>query len=144
MKWFIRLAAAVCSALVVRWGNLLFWRYRRRSHTIVGVVQSGRGAGHILGIRTANLPLALAPRSLRRGLHVCRVAVQGQTHAGLLYYGYNSLTREDCLEVHLLDFNADIYGKQIVVITQRYRRGERRFTTADQLRARIIKDIKRA
>lgn len=47
------------------------------------------------------------------------------------------------LESHLLDFNSDIYKKDIKIEFYKYIRGVIRFKNADELKAQIAKDILR-
>ncbi len=63
---------------------------------------------------------------------------------GLLYYGHNSISHKDCLEVHILDFNKNIYGKKITAITQYFLRPAKKFKTQKALIAQIKKDLKMA
>lgn len=114
---------------------------RHHPYTFVGVVQLGAGRGEEIGLHTANFKLELA-RGLKRGLYRCRVIVGTETHQGLLYYGHNSLTQKDCLEAHLFDFSADLYGRELVVTTTKYLRAERRFAALEKLRVQIAKDLR--
>src|SRR3989338_4231808 len=112
-----------------------------RSRTIIGTVLAGKNQGDKIGAKTANLDLALA-QNLPKGLYLATVESDGQTHRGLLYYGINSLTSKDCLEVHLLDFGGDLYGKKITVMTERYMRFPKRFATVEGLAEQVRKDLK--
>ncbi len=115
-----------------------------QEHRIVGVVHIGSGRGRELGAATANLDVSLA-RELVPGLYAARVQVFGTEYRGLLYYGINSITNQNCLEVHLLDFkHTDLYGANIVVVTQKYLRPPRRFENIEELRLQIEQDIQDA
>ena len=48
------------------------------------------------------------------------------------------------LEVHLLDFDQDIYGERLRVEFRRKIRGEARFESFDVLRSQIAKDVEEA
>jgi riboflavin kinase / FMN adenylyltransferase len=69
------------------------------------------------------------------------VTVGDNIYQGLLYYGINILTNQDCLEVHIIDFNGDIYDESITVVTQRYMRFPRRFKGLNELAVQIKKDL---
>ena len=107
---------------------------------IKGVVRPGHGRGEKLGAPTANLDLSLA-KNMTKGLYECTVEAIGSVYQGLLYYGINSLTGSDCLEVHLLNFNGDLVGKEVVVTVGRYVREPRKFVSEEKLRAQIKQDI---
>lgn len=115
---------------------------RKRSYTIFGIVQLGQGHGGKLGAHTANLDIKLAvAERLPKGLYACKVQVNGDTEAGLLYYGHNSLTNQDCLEAHLFDWSGDLYGRQITITTTKYLRREKKFRSVAELREQIKKDL---
>ena len=111
--------------------------------TITGAVEAGLGQGKNLGMKTANLNIALADK-LPKGLYTCEVIVDNNTRPGLLYYGYNSISQKDCLEVHIFDFADDIYGKNIIVTTGRYLRLPKKFKDPKDLMAQIQKDTRNA
>lgn len=111
-----------------------------KTKIISGIVLIGNNNGEKTGARTANLNLGLA-KDLAKGLYSCRVDLNGVFYRGLLYYGINSLTNKDCLEVHVLEFNEDLYGKNITVNTERYLRFPKRFKSVEKLSEQIKKDL---
>ena len=114
---------------------------RLNKTTIInGIVLPGNNNGEKTGARTANLDVNLA-KDLARGLYSCKVDLGGMSYRGLLYYGFNSLTNKDCLEVHILDFNGDLYGKNISVATERYLRFPKKFKSVEKLSEQIKKDL---
>ncbi len=106
-------------------------------------VLPGHGEGKHLGAPTANFDLNLA-KNLAHGLYTCTATVDGTIFKALLYYGINSLTSQDCLEAHLLDFNGNLYDKKITVRVGQLLRGEKIFTTKEELREQISLDIQAA
>lgn len=114
-----------------------------RSQTISGVVEAGLGQGKNLGMKTANLDISLANK-LPKGLYTCEILVNNQSYFGLLYYGHNSISQKDCLEVHIFDFNNEIYGQKITVTTGKYLRLPKKFKDPKDLMAQIQKDVQNA
>ncbi|MBI5221465.1 MAG: riboflavin kinase [Candidatus Magasanikbacteria bacterium] len=112
-------------------------------HTITGKVQPGLNKGQEIGARTANLDITLA-KDLPPGLYTAVVKIGQERFPGLLYYGFNSISQKDCLEVHILDFSQNIYGKKITVTTQYFLRPAKKFKTKKTLIAQIKKDLKMA
>lgn len=115
--------------------------YHYLPHTITGKVQPGLNKGKTTGARTANLSVSLA-KDLPTGLYTAVVKIGKERFAGLLYYGYNSISHKDCLEVHILNFSQDIYGKKLTVTTQYFLRPAKKFKTKKALIAQIQKDLK--
>ena len=111
-----------------------------KTKVISGTVLPGNNNGEKIGARTANLDVDLA-KDLPKGLYSCKVNLDGVFYRGLLYYGINSLTNKDCLEIHILDFNGDIYGKNITASTERYLRFPKKFKSVEKLSEQIKKDL---
>jgi riboflavin kinase/FMN adenylyltransferase len=118
---------------------------RHRHFVVEGPVTPGNQQGKKLGAATANLDIRLAGK-LPKGLYACRVQIGKSTaeYRGLLYYGYNSLSKADCLEVHLFDFSADLYGEWLTITTHKFLRREKKFSDSKKLAEQIAKDIKKA
>jgi riboflavin kinase/FMN adenylyltransferase len=91
-------------------------------------------------MQTANLDLKLAG-NLPKGLYTCRANFDNQSHNCLLYYGYNSLSKSDCLEVHIVNFSGNIYGKKITINTDRYLRLPKKFDSTEKLAEQLTKDL---
>ena len=131
--------ALVSIALIVR------WRLRHRRFVVEGPVTPGNQQGKKLGAATANLDLRLAG-DLPKGLYACtvRIGKSSAEYRGLLYCGYNSLTTLDCLEVHLFDFSANLYGEWLTITTRHFLRRPKKFSDPKKLAAQIEQDIKKA
>jgi len=114
-----------------------------QNYTIKGIVLPGMGRSNETGARTANLEVSLAKKMVR-GLYSCKIKIQKKDRQGLLYFGYNSLSKKDCLEVHILNFSQDIYGQEITVITEKYIRPEKKFKNVAELKKQIALDLSAA
>ena len=114
-----------------------------RNYQIRGKVVAGRDrGGKLLGIPTANINLhdELCPKT---GIYAVTVECEGKQHRGVANIGY-SPTFEDhefTVEVHILDFSANIYGKQIRVNFIKRIRDEIKFSNISELIDQIKLDI---
>ena len=114
-----------------------------RYYQIRGTVIAGRNrGGKLLGFPTANIQLydELCPKT---GIYAVTVDLDGQLLQGVANIGY-SPTFDDhvfTVEVHILDFNADIYGRKIKVNFLERIRDEVKFNGIEALAAQIHKDI---
>ncbi len=114
-----------------------------RNYQIRGKVVTGRDrGGKLLGIPTANINLhdELCPKT---GIYAVTVECEGNQHRGVANIGY-SPTFEDhefTVEVHILDFSANIYGKQIRVNFIKRIRDEIKFSNISELIDQIKLDI---
>ena len=114
-----------------------------KPRTITGTVEAGLGQGKDLGMKTANLNVSIANK-LPKGLYTCEILYDNQKYSGLLYYGHNSISQKDCLEVHMFDFASEIYGQKITVTTGKYLRLPKKFKDPKDLMAQIQKDVRNA
>jgi riboflavin kinase/FMN adenylyltransferase len=122
-----------------------------RDYDLDGTVIRGDGRGASIGIPTANLALdtTLLPRG---GVYAVRVRVlDGDAGDRALPAVANLGTNptfvdrtELSLEVHILDFAADLYDKRLRVELVERLRGEQRFAGIDALLAQIRTDIEQA
>ncbi|MBT8496095.1 MAG: bifunctional riboflavin kinase/FAD synthetase [Deltaproteobacteria bacterium] len=121
-----------------------------RPHEAQGVVIRGAGRGRTIGIPTANIapgPELLPPA----GVYAVRVErPAGEPSAslpGAANLGVNPTFQDDgrlSLEVHILDFDEDLYGQPLRIEFIERLRGEKRFSGPDQLIAQIHQDIAKA
>lgn len=120
-------------------------RLMGRSYRLHGVVGSGQRRGRLLGFPTANLKQieTLLPAD---GVYAVRVRWEGTAWAGAANVGSNPTFGETArkLEVHVLDFSGDLYGKRLTVEFVRRLRGTQPFAGAEALKARLQKDIEQA
>ena len=132
-----------------------------RPFSILGTVEKGDGVGRQLGFPTANLNShheAFPPD----GVYAVRVKLVGQasslstspelnklkacsTFPGVINLGrrptFSGRSHQRVLEVHLLDFNQDLYGQEIEVIFVSKLRNEQKFESVSALKTQIATDI---
>ncbi|MBF0224512.1 MAG: bifunctional riboflavin kinase/FAD synthetase [Desulfobacterales bacterium] len=117
-----------------------------RYYQIRGFVEEGRKRGkELLGIPTANIRLSdeLCPKI---GVYAVIVELDGNKYKGVANIGYSPTFTDNVftVEVHILDFDKDIYGKKIYVNFVSQLREEKKFTSLSDLSAQIKKDIQSA
>ncbi len=118
-----------------------------RHYQIRGIVESGRNrGGKLLGFPTANIKLydELCPKT---GVYAVTVECQdGRRFKGVANIGY-SPTFDDyvfTVEVHILDFDENIYNQKIRVNFVRRIRDEKKFSGISELSDQIEKDVETA
>lgn len=110
--------------------------------TFSGTVIRGDGEGMKLGYPTANLPPDLiATRGLERGVWYAGTEYQGAQYAGLVIVGVRGKDGKEKLEVYLLDFSGDLYGKTLTVTVLEKLRDLVPFTDIPSLKKQIEADI---
>lgn len=114
-----------------------------------GTVGYGLARGRELGFPTANLEVGREEgRGLARGVFVGKVQWVGEErgYAALVNIGVRPTFSEGVLsiELHLLDFSGDLYGKSLQVEIIEKLRDERRFERVEDLVVQIKLDIDQA
>ena len=116
-----------------------------RPYNLVGVVVAGHRRGAGLGFPTANIQpeKVLLPA---RGVYAALTKLAGRTYRSVLNIGLNPTFADEQLsiEVHLLDFNEDIYGRTLEVLFWEQLREEVKFNGPAALIAQIERDVARA
>ena len=120
-----------------------------RPHSLCGVVIVGDRRGRALGFPTANLgdvPEALPPH----GVYVCavdRVDAGGASRlaGGVANIGVRpTVAAGAAIEVHLFDFEGDLYGERLRMHLLRRLRAEKKFSGLDELKTQIERDCAEA
>ncbi len=113
-----------------------------RDYTVLGTVIEGRKLARQLGFPTANLDVhneQLPPA----GVYAVRALVNETWHPAVANLGRRPTVAEAddlSLEVHLFDFEADLYGQLIEVTFVQHLRDENKFGGLEELKAQIAVD----
>ena len=115
-----------------------------RNFIIEGTVIKGRQIGRTIGFRTANILYPLELIDIPFGVYSVLVDYASQTYQGIANFGVRPTVNGHgaLLEVHILDFERDIYGEVLEVKFIKMLRTERKFDSLDSLKQQISRDIK--
>ena len=113
-------------------------------YSLQGKVVGGYQMGRRLGYPTANLRLDLPEKLIPAdGVYAVRVMVDGGGYAGMLSIGRRPTLdngTDRSIEVHLFDFQADIYGHSMRVIFVSRLRDEQKFASLEELSEQLHRD----
>lgn len=117
-----------------------------RYYQVRGIVATGRDrGGKLLGFPTANLQIAdeLCPQ---KGVYAVTVEYNTLKYKGVANIGYSPTFDDNIftIEVHMLDFNENIYGRNIRINFVERIRDEMKFSGISELSEQIKKDIDKA
>jgi riboflavin kinase/FMN adenylyltransferase len=122
-----------------------------RDPWLEGAVVRGEGRGRGLGVPTANLawpPARVVPgRGVYAGLAVVGGPAGAERHGAAVSVGWNPTFgpgRELSVEAHLLDVDADLYGRPMRLEFRRFLRHELRFESVPELVDQMQADIEQA
>ncbi len=114
-----------------------------RYFSLSGPVVAGEGRGRKLGFPTANMQVDRQQALPTDGIYATIATVEGKTYKSVTNIGrrptFDGVDRS--VEVFLLDFNGDLYGKKLRIDIVERLREEKKFNSVDELMAQITKDV---
>lgn len=115
------------------------------TYSVSGVVEHGNAIGATLGFPTANIRLDSAKQLPASGVYSVVAQVNGVEYKALANIGTNPTVGNDhlSLEVHLIDFQGDLYDQPLTISFLSFLREEKKFASLDELKLQIAEDIKR-
>ncbi len=119
-------------------------RFLGRPFLVSEIVEHGKKYGRMLGFPTANLKVVskvYPPFGIFGGSTI----IEGETekYSSVINIGKNPTLKpgELSVEVHILDFNREIYGKRIFVNIEHFLRSEKKFDSFEDLKLGIKQDV---
>lgn len=115
------------------------------NYSLTGKVIEGNKIGRTIHFPTANIQLTDSYKLIpQNGVYIVNVEVLNRQAQGILNIGnrptVNSDLTKKTIEVHILDFNSNIYGQKITIIFHKKIRNELKFQSLDKLKQQIEKD----
>ena len=116
------------------------------TYSVSGVVEHGNAIGATLGFPTANIRLNSAKQLPASGVYSVVAQVNGVEYKALANIGTNPTVGNDhlSLEVHLLDFQGNLYDQPLTISFLSFLREEKKFASLDELKKQITEDIREA
>ena len=119
-------------------------KYLGRPISYTGTVVLGKQLGSSIGFPTANVQLHNLTQLPRFGVYAVRVHIDKKTYLGCLNIGINPTVEanlETKIEIHILEFDENIYDKDISFELIEFIRDEKKFGSIDDLTAQIQLDV---
>ena len=115
-----------------------------RRYTFSGKVVFGNRLGRTIGIPTANIWVPKSNLPIK-GVYAVKAIVKGETFNGIANMGVRPTVggTSPVLEIHIFDFNKEIYGERIEVEFFKKIRNEQKFENLEKLKEQINSDIKK-
>ncbi len=129
-------------------GNIdLANNYLGHNFFLFAVVIPGKQLGRTIGYATANLKIEGKDKLIPKiGVYFVEVIYNELRFYGMMNIGYNPTTDNDKnikLEVHIFNFEENIYGKTVCINFLKYLRNEKKFNTLDELICELHEDKKK-
>ena len=108
-----------------------------------GTVVAGENLGNKIGFPTANIQVLDVHKLIpANGVYAVRVLVREKEYLGMLNIGnrptVNGISKT--IEVHIINFDASIYGEEITMVFEGWIRSEQKFKNIEALQCQLLKD----
>lgn len=114
-------------------------KFMGHPYTLTGTVVRGQQLGRRLGIPTANLRLPAGLAIPKLGVYACRVGIDGRSYRAVTNIGTRPTVAGEGITVEpwILDYEGDLYGREITLEFFYFLRSEQKFPTLEALQAEI-------
>ena len=119
-------------------------KYLGRPISYTGTVVRGKRLGSSIGFPTANVQLHNLTQLPRFGVYAVRVHIDKKTYLGCLNIGINPTVEANLdtkIEIHIIEFEENIYDKDISFELIEFIRDEKKFGSIEDLTAQIQLDV---
>lgn len=112
------------------------------SFIMTGKVVQGDRLGRTLGFPTANIEIDPQKICPKNGVYFVKVKVKNKSYKGMMNIGMRPTVKgiKKQIEVHILDFDEDIYGELLEVHFYERERDEQKFYSVEDLKKQLAKD----
>ncbi|MFC2126935.1 bifunctional riboflavin kinase/FAD synthetase [Bacteroidota bacterium] len=118
-------------------------KYLGQPFSLTGKVVSGKRLGNTIGYPTANIEIKENYKLIpKKGAYLVRTSINNQNLFGMMNIGIRpTVNGEDqTIEVHLFDFNLDIYNQQLKIELLDFIRDEQKFESLEHLKEQLLLD----
>lgn len=115
-----------------------------KTYSVSGIVEHGNRIGRTLGFPTVNLLPEEEKLLPPCGVYFSKVYVDNEVYNGMTNIGYKPTVVSDeprlGVETYIYDFEKDVYGKEITVSLEHFKRPEKKFDGLEALREQVERD----
>ena len=114
-----------------------------RHYSVTGKVCRDRSVGKKLGFPTINLRIDKHKYNILDGVYKGHVFIDKVKYNAIINYGARPTfdLQEKLVEAHILDFNGDLYEKEITIFFDNFMRKIQKFTCSEQLQKQLSLDL---
>ena len=117
--------------------------YLGYSYILTGEIVKGEGIGRKINYPTINLYIEEEYKLIPKiGVYIVKTELEDRIIFGIMNIGFRPTLdgKHQTIEIHLLDFDGNLYGKKIQIKVLKRLRGEKKFDSMDSLTRQIQKD----
>lgn len=119
-------------------------RFLGHTHILTGTVVHGHQLGRTLGIPTANLALPVGLAVPKFGVYACRALVDGKAYPAVTNIGVRPTVSGEGITVEpwLLDYQGDLYGRELTLEFHAFLRPEKKFPDLSALKEAVLENAR--
>lgn len=142
----LRVSSTAIRALLEQGDMARAVRLLGHPHIFTGTVVPGVQLGRKLGIPTANLRLPPELVVPRFGVYACRTVLEGNVYPAVTNIGTRPTVHGHGVTVEpwILDYEGDLYGREITLEFYEFLRPEQKFQSLEELKAEILRNADQA
>lgn len=110
-----------------------------------GMVTKGEHRGTGMGFPTANLDVSIKQAIPLEGVYASRAYIEGEKYQAMTNIGRRPTfgdNKERTIESYILNYDQDLYGKQVKIEIVQRLRAEKRFDNIEELKKQIAEDVR--
>ncbi len=118
-------------------------QYLGYSYLLTGYIVQGQSIGRTINYPTANLHISETYKLIpKTGVYIVQTYLNGEKVYGIMNIGVRPTIdgKNKTIEIHFLDFNANLYGKKIQIEVLKRLRNEKKFNSLNELTSQIKSD----
>ncbi len=122
-------------------------KYLGYSYLLTGEIVKGKGLGRKIDFPTVNLSIKESFKLIpKKGVYIVKSTIDRKDVYGIMNIGVRPTVsgKKQTIEIHLLDFKKDLYGKKMQIKILKRLRNEQKFDSVAKLKEQISKDEKKA
>lgn len=119
-------------------------KYLYSNFSTNSLVISGKEIGRTIGFKTANLLINNQLKLLKHGVYFGKVFFDNMEYKAMINVGYNPTVNDEeslKVEVHIANFNKEIYDDTIKVVFVKFHREEKKFASLNELQTQLQLDL---
>ena len=113
-------------------------------YTVYAIVEHGKKLGRVMGIPTINQHIPKEKISPKKGVYITECEIGEDVYPSITNVGNRPTTDGDDapenMETHIIGYDGDLYSSYIKVNFYKYLRGEKKFSSLDELKEQIARD----
>ncbi len=122
-----------------------FKRFTGRFYELKGKVVPGKKIGKKIGFPTVNIEISEEKILPRKGVYMGELNLENKNYISAINVGKSPTLggSERIIEAYILDFDGEIYDREIKIKFKKFLRESKKFKEIDSLKMQIEKDVKK-